>query len=49
MAAAGFMEVQVQPVLVEALGSRGEELTASMQHSGGTVLRGLPPRLQTQA
>lgn len=47
-AAAGFMEVQVQPVLVEALGSRVEELTASMQHSGVTVLQRLPPRLQTQ-
>lgn len=33
-AAAGFMEVQVQPVLVEALGSRVEELTASIAALG---------------
>lgn len=48
-AAAGFVEIQVLPVLVEVLGSRVEELTVSMQHSGVTVLQWLPPRLQTQA
>lgn len=48
-AAVGFVEVQVLPVLVEVFGSRVEELTVSMQHSGVTVLQWLPPRLQTQA
>lgn len=38
-AAAGFMEGQVRPMLVEVLGSRVEELTASRQHSGVTVVR----------
>lgn len=41
LAAAGFVEVQVPPVLVEGLGIHVEKLTMSTQHSRVMVLWGL--------